>query len=166
MSESRDVETAVTRIEELIAAVGEADPSLAPACEELVRQLMGLYGAALERALEILGPEAAGRLAEDKLIASLLVLHGLHPVPMEARVAGALERIGRRLGAQLSIAAVEGDRLRVRAEWNEGAAPPPTASAMIERAVSAEAPEIAAIEIEGLPEPAISLVQIAPTASR
>jgi hypothetical protein len=166
VTEPRDVGATVSRIEELIAELGEADPRLARASEELVRQLMGLYGAAFGRILEILDADAAARFAEDKLLASLLLLHGLHPVPKESRVAEALARIERRLeGARLSIAELAGDRLRVRVEWN-GAAPPVSAAAMIERAVTAEAPEIAAVEIEGLPQPTIALVQIAPGATR
>ncbi len=166
MTEPRDVDATVSRIEELIAELGEADPRLARASEELVRQLMGLYGAAFARILEILGDDAAARFADDKLLASLLLLHGLHPVPAEARVAGALARLERRLGdARLSIAELSEERLRIRVEWN-GAAPPASAAAMIERAVSAEAPEIAAIEIEGLPQAAAPLVQIVPAATR
>lgn len=166
MTEPRDVDATVSRIEKLIAELGEADPRLARASEELVRQMMGLYGAAFSRILEILGADAGARLADDKLLATLLLLHGLHPVPAESRVAEALARIERRLGgARLSITQMAGDRLRIRVEW-DGAAPPASAAAMIERAVSAEAPEIAAVEIEGLPEPTIALVQIAPPATR
>jgi hypothetical protein len=165
VTESRDVDATVNRIEELMATVGEADPRLARSCEELVRQLMGLYGTAFRRTVEILGSDAAQRLAEDKLVGSLLLLHGLHPKSVESRVAGALARIERRLGARLSIAELTENRVRVHVEWNGGAVPA-TATAMIERAVFAEAPEVAAVEIEGLPEPAISLVQIAPASTR
>ncbi|HUB34889.1 MAG TPA: hypothetical protein VMA31_17765 [Bryobacteraceae bacterium] len=166
MNETRDVDATVNRIEELIAAVGEADPAIAHSAEELVRNLMALYGAAFGRILEIVGSHAAESLAEDKLVGSLLLLHGLHPKPVELRVAEALARIERRLDARLSITGFSEDRVRVRVEWNGGGVPAAAAAAMIERAVSAEAPEIAAVEIEGLPEPMISLVQIAPATTR
>jgi hypothetical protein len=54
--------------------------------EELVQRLIHLYGAALGRLLHILGgdrpdPEVRARLQADPLVSSLLVLHGIHPVP-------------------------------------------------------------------------------------
>jgi fermentation-respiration switch protein FrsA (DUF1100 family) len=165
VSEHQDVDAAVARIEELVARLGEADPSLARTSEDLIRELMALYGAAFARILEVLGPDATAGLAEDKLVASLLLLHGLHPVPAETRVAEALGRVERRLdGARLSIAEISDGRLRVRVECPGGALPP--SASMIERAVTAAAPEIAAVEIEGLPQPSVPLVQIAPTAIR
>ena len=69
-------------------------------------------------------------------------------------------------GARLLVAGISDDVARVRVELNGGAAPPATLAAMIERAVAESAPDIGGVEIEGLPQPAVPLVQIAPAAAR
>lgn len=68
--------------------------------EELVRALVAFYGEGLERVLEIVD-EAAGERAEpifaalcgDAFVASLLELHGLHPLSIEERIEAALDAI-------------------------------------------------------------------------
>jgi hypothetical protein len=71
------------RIENLLAEIRSMVPP--PAMEridELVRCIVSLYGAGLERMMEILDQNEADklidRLVSDRLLASLLVLHGLH----------------------------------------------------------------------------------------
>src|SRR6185436_20881762 len=49
-----------------------------------VQALLALYGEGLGRIVERIGPAQARALAaDDELIAHLLLLHGLHPVPVE-----------------------------------------------------------------------------------
>ena len=71
------------RIESLLAEIRAMVPP--PAMEridELVRCIVSLYGSGLERMMEILDQNEADklidRLVSDRLLASLLVLHGLH----------------------------------------------------------------------------------------
>ena len=89
------------RIEEVLdrlAATG--DPTAAAAAEELVRSLMDFYGAGLARILHLLSG-APGRasgapldgLLGDPLVASLLVLHDLHPEDRDTRIARALDTV-------------------------------------------------------------------------
>ena len=47
----------------------------------------------------MVGPEALERLVEDELVASLLVLHGLHPKDTETRVVEALDEVRPYLGS-------------------------------------------------------------------
>ena len=111
------------------------------------------------------GRRGAARLAEDKLVSSLLLLHGLHPEPVETRIREALHRVERRLdGHRVRLEEIAEEVARVRVELN-GGAPPSTLAAAIERAIAECAPDIAGVEIEGLPQAAVSLVQIAPAAS-
>ena len=73
--------------------------------EELVRQVTDLYGAGLERILEILDEPGKlddatlAALAADDLVASLLLVHGLHPHDVETRVAAALDGVRPYLGS-------------------------------------------------------------------
>src|SRR5436190_21914996 len=101
MAEAEDPRTAAVRIESLVAELAASgDARVRAASEDLVRQLMQLYGAGLARVLDLAfeHDEAAAialfeRLAEDPLVASLLALHGLHPHPVEQRIARALDRV-------------------------------------------------------------------------
>jgi len=156
--EPEEVDATVRRIEELIETLGKADPQLRNVAEETIRLLMQVYGAALRRIIDTIGSEAAETLVEDRLVSSLLLLHGLHPVPVEKRVQEALRRVERRLdGAHLVLAEIVDDAVRVRVERNGGPPPPAALATMIERAVSESAPEIGTVEVEGLPQ---MLVQI------
>jgi hypothetical protein len=78
--EGRDLRAVGARIEELLGQLrATSDPATAEVAEEVVRLVVELYGAGLERAVELAGPEAVDRFVEDELVASLLVLHDLHP---------------------------------------------------------------------------------------
>ena len=92
------------RIEELLDTITtEGGPGTAYAAEELVRVLMRFYGAGLEQVVAVVraggGDAMVHRLAADPLVAGLLALHDLHPVPVARRLDHALEMARRRLGA-------------------------------------------------------------------
>ena len=76
----------IGRLEELTAGLDAAG-------EELAGALMDLYGEGLERIMAALDDETRGRLAEDGVVASLLLMHGLIPVPLEERVREALDSV-------------------------------------------------------------------------
>src|ERR1700760_671904 len=71
--------------------------------EQLVSAVVQMYGAGLERIVELLlqplGPPApdgrriADALSEDELVSTLLLIHDLHPVPLEDRVRAALDSV-------------------------------------------------------------------------
>src|SRR5689334_16374459 len=90
----------VERVQELQTLLDRADGSQTRAlAEELVSTIVQMYGSGLERILEGIlasGPEGARiaeGLAEDPLIATLLLIHDLHPVPLERRVQVALDSV-------------------------------------------------------------------------
>src|SRR6185312_15891907 len=87
------------RIQTLLDACAAGGPAARDRAEHLVREVSDLYGAALERMLTIAGPVLADRLAADDLVASLLLVHGLHPHGIERRVAEALDRVRPYLGS-------------------------------------------------------------------
>ena len=64
-----------------------------------MRLVVELYGAGLERTVELAGPEALDRFVGDELVASLLVLHDLHPKDTETRVVEALDQVRPYLGS-------------------------------------------------------------------
>jgi len=132
--------------------------------EDLLRRVVRLYGAGLGRTLD--HARAAGadepRLAElcsgDDLLASLLVLHGLHPHTTEQRIDRALALLRRELGLPgdaLVVDSLVGGALRLRAsgELGGGAMATRVAEGVVRRVIENVAPEVSSIEIVGLPVP-------------
>ncbi len=117
------------RVERLLDELGNhADPAVARRAEELVRLLVEFYGAGLARIVELTGADV---LVGDDLVASLLVLHDLHPVPLR-------ERVLRSLGTA-RLLSVEDGVVRVEA--------PRGAEAAVMRAVEAAAPDATRVEV-------------------
>jgi Fe-S cluster biogenesis protein NfuA/nitrite reductase/ring-hydroxylating ferredoxin subunit len=150
------------RIERLLEQLGAADPLVQGQAEELVRLLVELYGAGLARIVELAlaaepgGRELLGRMAGDQLVASLLVLHDLHPEPVEARVQQALERVRPYLGSHAGgvqlLGVDSGGVVRLRLEGSCDGCPSSTVTVKlaIERAVEEAAPEVTRVEVEGV----------------
>jgi hypothetical protein len=95
------------------------------------------------------------RLARDEQVRAALLLHGLHPEPIEERVQRAVERLQPDLSvlsARLSVVAVGAAMVRLRVNGPHG---PEGWRAMdlrqqIEAAIVDEAPDLDEIAIEGL----------------
>jgi hypothetical protein len=164
------------RIEQLLEDLEAlAPPPVWQRIEELLQRLTRLYGGGLARLLGHVGElgrldgTLAARLGGDELLSSLLLVHDLHPWPAAERVRAALERVQPALRAQvgeLALVSVEGEVARLRVV---GEAPASASALSVERllhrALADAAPEIARIEVEGLPtapspSPSSELVQI------
>lgn len=90
-------EELVRRIEELVRRMEEfPDRECRETARSLMEAILELHGAGLERIMDIVfetgdsGKATIRRVANDPLVASILVLHGLHPDDMETRVQQAL----------------------------------------------------------------------------
>jgi Fe-S cluster biogenesis protein NfuA len=151
-------------IERLLGKIeSTADPSLRTSVRELVQLVMDLHGAALERILELIRAAGAGgestieKLGRDDLVASLLVLHGLHPMDVETRVTEALDKARSRLRAhngEVELLSIQDGAVRLHLHAN-GHGCGSTAQAlkeMVEEAVYQTAPDITALVIEGADE--------------
>src|SRR6476661_7143075 len=90
------------RIQNLLDASAASGAVAHERAEQLVREVTDLYGAALERMLRMTvgaNPELADGFADDNLIASLLLVHGLHPHAVERRIEDALDSVRPYLGS-------------------------------------------------------------------
>jgi Fe-S cluster biogenesis protein NfuA len=163
MPAEKNLRAAADRIEALLQELSALGDTHARAkAEELVRLLMRLYGEGLERVLEIVHEESGaaserffGRLADDGLVSSLLVLHGLHPLDVETRVLRALDRVRPYLGSHggdVSLLGVDDGVVRLRLEGSCHGCPSSTVTMKlaIERAIEEAAPEVTGIEVEGV----------------
>lgn len=168
--EARDLRMVGSRIEQLLGQIRAAgDPRTADTAEEVVRLVVELYGAALERTVELAGPQALDRLVEDKLVASLLVLHDLHPKDTQTRVVEALDSVRPYLGSHaggvelLGVDPAGVVHLRLEGSCDGCPSSTMTVKLAIERAIEEAAPEVTAVEVENLTrEKEPQLLQIQP----
>lgn len=140
--------------------------------ESLVRLLVELYGAGLERIIGIAaadqttGPRLINAMAEDELVASLLVLHGLHPVDLETRIHRALDKVRPYLGSHAGgvelLGVDEAGVVRLRLEGSCHGCPSSTVTVKlaIERAIEEAAPEVTRIEVEGVTAAASPVISL------
>ncbi|MFF4019638.1 NifU family protein [Streptomyces sp. NPDC001843] len=125
---------------------------------EAVRALTEVYGEALARILDRADAALAGALAEDELLGHLMVLHGVHPEPVETRVTRAVERIAgelRERGGDLELAGIEEAVVRVRLAVKGCGSSSAGVLEAVREAVLGVAPELQAVEqVQDAPAPA------------
>jgi hypothetical protein len=127
----------VQRVEAALDAI-ESDPAAIAA----VQAVADLYGEGLRRIM-------AGAREEDDLVAHLLVLHDLHPLPLEERVRVAL-------GDRADLVGVDGGIVRVRLKGGCG-------STGVEESVRAAVPDVEAVLVSDAVAPeVIRLPQVNP----
>jgi Fe-S cluster biogenesis protein NfuA len=100
----------LARCDELLERLEGVPGRTSEAAIEAVQTLTELYGEALSRVLDTVDAQTAEHLAGDELLTHLLVLHGIHPEPVEDRITGALDRLRPALqerGAGAELAGVE-----------------------------------------------------------
>lgn len=165
MPDAPTLRAAGDRIEQLLEASSTAGPVVRERAEELVRVVVELYGAGLERTLDIvheagqLSDEVLDRLADDDLVASLLLVHGLHPHDVHTRVERALEKVRPYLGShegdvELLEVTDEGVvRLRMLGSCDGCPSSAVTLRLAVEDAITSTAPEVVGIEVEETPAP-------------
>jgi Fe-S cluster biogenesis protein NfuA len=152
------------RIEELIRQLeSSADPGSLATARELVRSLMELYGAGLERLTEIIaakgeaGWEILDELGGDELIGNLLAANGLHPLDLETRVRRALKKADTRLRSQGSVDLLGIDegviRLRLRPSGSGCHSSAGSLKTVVEEAIYEAAPDLVQLTIEVVEQP-------------
>jgi Fe-S cluster biogenesis protein NfuA/nitrite reductase/ring-hydroxylating ferredoxin subunit len=154
-----DARERVDRIEALLDRVDALpDPAGREVATQAVEALLELYGEGLARLVGHAAELDDGRLAEalagDELVSHLLLLHGLHPVPLEARVRGALDEVRPYLashGGGVELLGVEEGVVRLRLEGSCDGCPSSAATLTlaIEDAVHKAAPDVRGIEADG-----------------
>ena len=145
------------------------DPKARDTATELVQALLELYGEGLSRVVSHVARRdgdgaLAGDLAADELVSHLLLLHGLHPVPLEARVRDALEEMRPYLdshGGDVRLLGVQDGVVRLQLQGTCSGCPSSAVTLKhgIEEAIHRAAPDVERIEAEGATAPS-GLLQI------
>ncbi|APE15796.1 hypothetical protein BOH72_11780 [Mycobacterium sp. WY10] len=140
------------RIQSLLDASAVGGPVASARAEQLVREVVDLYGTALARVIELVDGAATDRLAADDLIASLLLVHGVHPHDVTRRVSHALDSVRPYLGSHggdVQLLDVSNGVVRLSFSGSCKSCPSSarTLELTVEDAVRASAPEITTIEV-------------------
>ena len=163
MAQAQNMRDVGARVEELLAELRtETDPSVAERAEELVCLLVEFYGAGLERVVDLVGREPAGneivgRLSQDPLLESLLVLHGLHPVSAQVRIERAVETVKAKgtLGSgEIHFVALDDDgtvHLKLEGSCDGCGSSNAMAKVALEKAIDELIPESTRVVIDGMP---------------
>jgi len=144
------------RIQTLLDATSAGGVAARERAEQLVREVVELYGAGLSRIVATVGNQAdpgmLDRLVADDLVASLLLVHGLHPHDVRRRVSDALDRVRPYLGSHggdVHLLDTDGDTVRLQFAGSCKSCPSSavTLEFAVEDAIRAAAPEISSIEV-------------------
>lgn len=169
--DDREARDRAERIEQLLERLDTLpDPAARELGTELVQTLLELYGEGLTRVVAVASEHDAGGalaqgLAADEVVSHLLVLHGLHPVPVEARVQSALEEMRPYLGSHggdVELVGVEDGVVRLVLQGTCSGCPSSTQTLKhgIEEAIHKAAPDIERIEAQDAPSPQPALLQL------
>jgi Fe-S cluster biogenesis protein NfuA/nitrite reductase/ring-hydroxylating ferredoxin subunit len=158
-------EELVERVQELQARLElSGDSATRELAEELVSAIVQMYGAGLERIVGTLlssgvgGERVAASLADDGLVATLLLIHDLHPVPLEQRVQNALDSVRPYMeshGGNVELLSLEEGvaRIHLRGSCSDCSASSVTLELAIKQALEEAAPDLEGLEVEGIGAP-------------
>jgi Fe-S cluster biogenesis protein NfuA/nitrite reductase/ring-hydroxylating ferredoxin subunit len=150
------------RVQELQALLDGCEPSAArDLAEELMSTVLQLYGTGLERILDGVlasGPDGAriaSEVAEDPLVATLLLIHDLHPIPLEQRVQRALDSVRPYMdshGGNVELLSLDDGvaRIRLQGSCSDCSASSVTLELAIKQALEDAAPDLEGLEVEGV----------------
>ncbi|MGW2233999.1 NifU family protein [Streptomyces sp. NPDC001759] len=147
------VESRLARLDQLLEGIESAPGPTTRSAIEAVGLLTEVYGEALARVMDQADAQLSERLADDELLGHLLVLHGVHPEPVERRAARAVERLRpavRERGGDVEWAGVDGEvgcvRLTAGGCGSGCGGGTSDVTAAVQEAVLAVAPELTAVE--------------------
>lgn len=154
------------RVDELLGTLRSSGNEAAPAAEELIRVLLGLYGDGLGHIITAVhesgdaGAAVLDRMLADPLVEGLLILHDLHPLDVDARIQRALDRVRPYLGSHAGgveyLGVTDDGVAHLRLEGSCHGCPSSTVTVRlaIQGAIEEAAPEVSDVVVEGVSEPA------------
>jgi Fe-S cluster biogenesis protein NfuA len=144
------VEQRLARAEDLLGRLEQVPGRTAELAMEVVETLVEIYGEAFARVVAAAG-EAPGVLAAltgDELVRHLLLLHRVHPDPVEVRVARAVADAApllRSSGASAAVLAVDAGVARVQLSGSCGCGSATTVQTQLQDEIMTAAPELVGV---------------------
>jgi Fe-S cluster biogenesis protein NfuA len=164
MTQDIEFQSRMQQLDGLLEQVSSiADAAARAKTEQIIQGLMDFHGAALANVVEAFsqsgeaGAHILRKLADDDLAASMLLLYGLHPDDLSARVNTALEKARPYLashGGNVELLGISDDgivRLAMKGSCHSCPSSAVTLKTTIEQAIYQRAPEITAIQIHEEP---------------
>jgi Fe-S cluster biogenesis protein NfuA/nitrite reductase/ring-hydroxylating ferredoxin subunit len=157
-----DPDRLVARVQELTAQLEAVpDPGARAIAEELSAVIVQMYGAGLERIVELINAAGADEvrdaLVADDLVAGLLLIHDLYPVPLEERVVKALDKVRPYMeshAGNVELLGIERGvvRLRLQGSCKTCRASSSTLELAVQQALEELCPDLLGMDVEGLPD--------------
>jgi Fe-S cluster biogenesis protein NfuA len=160
------------KVERAVARVNDVhDDGARSAALELMQSLMDLHGSAMARIVEVLsetgdsGRNSLAALGGDPLLCGLMVLYGVHPLPLEERVRRAIEKVRPQLqkqGGKVELLDVSESLVRVSisSTGNGCHSSPDALKSTVEQAIREAAPEVTEVVAEGAVSTATAFVPV------
>jgi Fe-S cluster biogenesis protein NfuA/nitrite reductase/ring-hydroxylating ferredoxin subunit len=149
-------EQLIARVQQLTGRLEDLDD---PACRELAEELTGavvqMYGAGLERIVELADPKTRDAMSKDDLVAGLLMIHDLYPVPIEERVMQGLDTVRPYMeshGGNVEFLGIEDGvaKLRLEGSCKSCRASSSTLELAVRQALEEAAPDLLGMDVEGV----------------
>lgn len=164
-AQTENINRQVQRVSEI------PDEDARAAALDLLQSVMDLHGAVISRVVEVLsesgdaGRNSLAKLGSDPLICGLLVLYGVHPVPLEERVGRAVEKAAQQLrkqGGGATLAGITEGVVKVKIEGSgHGCGSSGDAfKRTVEQAILEAAPDVLEVIVDGVPPSAQGFVPI------
>jgi Fe-S cluster biogenesis protein NfuA/nitrite reductase/ring-hydroxylating ferredoxin subunit len=150
------------RIHELVEKIGAMpDPAARRMLQECLESVLSFYGHGLERIMELVdkaGPDGAkvhDSLLHDPGVRGLLLIHGLHPIPLEERLAEALDKVRPYMeshGGNVELLSLENEYAKLRLQGHCKTCPSSavTLELAVRSAIEEACPDLAGFEVEGI----------------
>ena len=147
------------RIQELVEKIGEMpDPAARRMLQECLESVLSFYGHGLSRIMDLVGKEGGkirDTLLNDPGVRSLLLIHGLHPDPLEMRLREALEKVRPYMkshGGDVELLSLEDDFARLRLQGHCKTCPSSTVTLelAVRAAIEEACPDLQGFEVEGI----------------
>jgi Fe-S cluster biogenesis protein NfuA len=147
------------RLQELIDQIQQQpNPAAKVLLQDCLQSLLAFYGDGLARVLQHLqkaGPEGEKilePLLKDAAVSGLLLIHGLHPVPLETRFARALDSVRPYMqfqGCNIELLGLENEVARIRLQGTCKTCPSSaiTLELAVRRAVEEACPDLQGFEV-------------------
>jgi Fe-S cluster biogenesis protein NfuA/nitrite reductase/ring-hydroxylating ferredoxin subunit len=155
-------EDLVQRVQDLQARLEvTGDAATREVADQLVSAVVQMYGAGLERTLDLVtaagddGRRIAASLGDDDLVGTLLLIHDLHPIPLEDRVQAALDSVRPYMeshGGNVELLSLRDGvaTIHLRGSCSDCSASAVTLELAIKQALEEAAPDLEALEVLGV----------------